>query len=79
MASSSRHQHTTMHPSVNDTIRPAQDQSGAKRIGTVRPDMLRFMLETNCDCELVWQEVDLIDCFWRMKVQDGTEHIVVFQ
>ena len=58
---------------------PTQNQSGAKGIGTVRPDMLRFMLETNCDCELVWQEVDLIDCFWRMKVQDGTEHNVVFQ
>ena len=60
-------------------MRPAQDQSGAKRIGTVRPDMLRFMLETNCECELVWQEVDVMDGFWRMKVQDGTEHNFVFQ
>ena len=68
-----------IHPSVNQTTEPADDQTSVKALGTALASILSFMYETNPSWEIDWQKIDLSDGFWRMIVADGKEYNFVFQ
>ena len=67
------------HPSVNETTRPAHDQSAVKRLGKASHAILLYTFETDPSWEICWIKLDLSDGFWRMVVQAGTEQNFVFE
>ena len=78
-AQHSRRKKEPPHPSVNDITLPAEDQAAVKKLGKAMPALLRFMFETDCTWEILWQKIDLSDGFWRMIVETGKELNFVFQ
>jgi hypothetical protein len=43
-----------LQASVNDTTKPAEDQSGVEALGPALPSILKFMFDTNCTWEINW-------------------------
>ena len=70
---------TDHHPSVNETTEDAEDQVAVQKLGQSVPALLRFTFEVDCEWELWWQKIDLLDGFWRMVVEGGAEFNFVFQ
>ena len=68
-----------VHPSVNETTTPAEDQAAVKRLGQAAKALLGFMHDADPMWEVLWQKVDLSDGFWRMVVEAGKEMNFVFQ
>ena len=68
-----------VHPSVNETTTPAEDQAAVQALGKARPALFRFMFDVPCTWEIKWQKVDLSDGFWRLIVEAGQEYNFVFQ
>ncbi len=74
-----RRQRGYVHPSVNETSQPAEDQRAVNLLGRALLSLIRFAFEVNCDWEIAWQKIDLSDGFWRMTVEASKEHNFVFQ
>jgi hypothetical protein len=69
----------TIHPSVNDTTVPADDQAAVQALGGALPALLLHMFDTPCTWTIVWFKLDLSDGFWRMVVQHDQHLNFVFQ
>jgi len=68
-----------IHPSVNETTEPAEEQAAVKALGTASSSLPFFMHEAECSWEIDWHKIDLSDGFWRMIVETGKECNFVFQ
>jgi hypothetical protein len=74
-----RRKRKRVHPSVNETSVPAEDQSAVKALGTAMHAILLFSFSTDCTWEIEWQKIDLSDGFWRMIVGTDMEYSFVYQ
>jgi uncharacterized membrane protein (DUF485 family) len=70
---------TILHPSVNETTVPADDQTAVKELGNVLPSIVLFMYEVPPPWTIYWQKIDLSDGFWRMVVQYAKRHSFAYE
>lgn len=75
----SRRKPGRVHPSVNETTVPAEDQEAVRKLGNAARALLMYMFECPPDWEIQWQKIDLSDGFWRMIVEAGKEGNFIFQ